>query len=149
MVICIKCWIHKDNSEFYKHKQTIDWILHKCKDCVKQYQKEKDNSLIDRIREQTPKRKEWKKSFLKQFRIDNPEKVYAQRKVAGCLRKYPELKPIKCAVTWVEWVRLHLHHFDYTKPNEVIPCTPKIHTDFHRWIITEIKEEWKIILPFK
>jgi len=148
MTICIKCLINKDNSDFYKHKQTSDWILHKCILCVKEYQKIKDNSWIDRKREKTPRRKLWKKNFLIKFRKDNPEKYKAMWLVNNFLRYHKELRPTKCFVTGKEWWLIHKHHFDYTKPNQVIPCTPKIHSDFHQWKITEVKPEWILKLPF-
>ena len=85
---------------------------------------------------------------MKKFREKNPEKRYAQKKVNNFIRFHKELKPDYCFVSWEKSKIIHLHHFDYTKPNEVIPCTPKIHSDFHRWIIKEIKEEWILKLPF-
>lgn len=49
-VICIKCWVLKDKIEFYKHKGTKDWILHKCKNCVKEYSRSNRSKEADKKR---------------------------------------------------------------------------------------------------
>ena len=36
MKICTICWEKKDFSMFYKHPQTRDWYLMKCKECQKE-----------------------------------------------------------------------------------------------------------------
>lgn len=38
-MLCKECKIERDVSEFYKHPQTKDWIIHICKDCKKKYAK--------------------------------------------------------------------------------------------------------------
>jgi len=84
---------------------------------------------------------------LVDFRNKNPEKYLAQRLVANYWRKHKNEKPNICFVSWENW-KIQLHHFDYTKPNYVIPCTSQIHSDFHTWKIKDIKKERILILPF-
>lgn len=147
---CKACHNEKDLSEFYTHTQTKDWFLWSCKECIKSGRKtERERALArirDKKRDQDPKRKAQKKITLYKFRNENPEKWKAEQKVSNFLRYHTDLKPIKSSVSWDTW-RLHMHHPDYSKPNEVIPCTPKEHRAFHNWELEE-KREYILILPF-
>lgn len=141
MVICIKCGLDKEKIEFYTHKKTKDGIIHKCKECTKEYIKNlwtrKEN---DKKREQTEKRRLWKKQYIKKFYEENPEKRKAQLKVSNFLRFNKDFKRNKCIVCEKESL-IHYHHFDYTKPMEIIPCCPSCHYKFHHEKI-EIKQDW-------
>lgn len=147
---CKECSNEKDLSEFYTHTQTKDWYLWKCKECIKSGRKTEHERAMSRVRDkkrdQDPKRKAQKKITLYKFRNENPEKWGAEQKVSNFLRYHKDLKPIKSSVSWDTW-RLHMHHPDYSKPNEVIPCTPKEHRAFHNWELEE-KREYILILPF-
>lgn len=145
MVICIKCGLDKEKKEFYTHKKTKDGIMHKCKECTKKYIKNlwtrKQN---DKNREQTEKRKIWKKQYIKDFYNKFPEKKKAQNKVNNFLRYNKDLKRNKCIICNAEG-KIHYHHFDYTKPLEIIPCCPECHNKLHKENL-EIKQNRILIL---
>lgn len=84
--------------------------------------------------------------YANKYVANNPEKKKAQSLVWNFLRFHKELKPNKSFISWESWI-IHLHHFDYLKPNQVIPCTAMEHSKIHRWLI-EIKDEHILILPF-
>lgn len=150
--ICKECLEEKELSDFYKHPQWFLWVLPRCKECIKRWRRTERERIMARVinkkRYSKIERKEYMKIKLKEFRIKYPEKYLAQRLVARFLKKNKQYKKNICYVSWIE-SRIELHHFDYTKPNYVIPCTHQIHSDFHSWKITEIKNEWILILPFE
>jgi hypothetical protein len=83
---------------------------------------------------------------MKKFRTENPEKWKAEQKVSNFLRNNKDLKPKESIISGEKGI-IHLHHPDYTKPNEVIPCTPREHRAIHAGKIEE-KKEYIITLPF-
>lgn len=147
---CKKCSIEKEISEFYKHPQMWDGHLWICKLCISERNRSEEwrerQRIFDKKRSKDPKRKAQKKITLYKFRTEHPDKWQAEIKVANFLRYHKDLKPKESSVSWETW-RLHLHHPDYSKPNEVIPCTPKEHRAFHNWELEE-KREYILILPF-
>lgn len=149
--VCKECNIEKELSEFYTHPQGVLWTLPRCKSCITKGRKsERERAMArvsDKKRSSDIKRKEYCAKHLIDFRLRNPYKVKAQRLVWNYYKRNKSEKPTKCYVTWVEGWIIHLHHFDYEQPNKVIPCTPKIHSDFHHWRI-EVKEEYILTLPF-
>lgn len=147
---CKQCLQEKPLEEFYSHPQTADWKLAKCKECVKAERRSEHWRAMARINDKKrfndPKRKEHQKKHLQEFRKNNPEKWKAQCAVNNFLRTHKEWKKTVCAVCW-NTGRVHYHHFDYSKPNEVIPCCPFDHSRFHQWKL-EIQPEWILPLPF-
>ena len=145
MVKCIRCWIEKDKSFFYSHPETLDWILHKCKECCKESARWKYNPSYETKRNKEEKRKADKKRHLSNFRNNNPEKWKAQSLVNNFFRAHPEMKPKQSIVSGVHGLIL-MHHPDYSKPNEIIPCTPLEHSMFHRWTLN-VQDYFIIKLP--
>ena len=69
---------------------------------------------------------------IREWQKNNPEKVKAREKVNNAIRSGKIIKPINCSKCNRE-TRLSGHHFDYSKPLEVIwlcgSCHKKIHTN--------------------
>lgn len=147
---CKKCNIEKPLEEFYSHKKTRDGRLSKCKVCILEERKTPEAleraKINDKKRNQTERRKNWVKKQTKKFREENPEKWNAHKLVNNFFRSFPEYKTNICVVCWKESL-IHYHHFDYTKPNEVIPCCAYDHRKFHNW--EEVREEYILKLPFE
>lgn len=147
---CKECWIEKELYEFYKHPQWVLWTLPRCKECICKWRKtERERSMSrinDKKRNSCLNRKIQMNNNRIKFRIKYPEKYRAHKLVSNFFKNNKELKPIVSYISWDIWI-IHLHHLDYNKPNEVIPCTPKEHSDIHKWII-DIKDEYVLILPF-
>lgn len=59
MKTCITCGINKPLNEYYKHSQTKDWYLTKCKEC------QKSNSKLHQSPERDKKRYQWTRRRLR------------------------------------------------------------------------------------
>lgn len=58
MKICIICKEHKQLSEYYKHPDTTDWYLTKCKECQKRNSRETRSKEKDKARyKRNPKKR--------------------------------------------------------------------------------------------
>ena len=149
MKICNECNEEKDLEQFYSHPSTADKRLPKCKECVKKIRRSDHGREMARIQDNKrysdPKRKEYKKKKLIEFRSKNPEKFKAQGMINNFFRANSEMRKKACSVCWKEW-RIHYHHFDYSKPFDVIPCCPMCHSWFHNW---KLQVEEKFIYSVK
>jgi hypothetical protein len=144
MKICKKCLIEKPLNEFYNHPKTKDKKQQICKSCIKAESQTEDAKKrakqADKKREQTEKRKLWKKDYIKSFYEENPEKRKAQHKVSNFLRFNKDFKREKCIICNNQ-SKIHYHHFDYKKPLEIIPCCVNCHYKLHKNEI-QIQEGW-------
>ena len=146
---CKKCLIEKDFSDFYTHPQTSDWYLWSCKECIKSERSSPHWRSMARVQDKKrlsdPKRKEYNNKSCRSFRLNNPEKYKAQSMIWHLKRnkRNKHLLTDTCIVCWKIGM-IHYHHFDYTKPNEVIPCCAMCHSKFHHDKLIPI-DEYKII----
>lgn len=135
---CKECLVEKDYSDYYKHPLTSDWILHRCKECIKKWRKSDKERQMSRIldnkRSKEKKRKEHLTSNTKKFREKFPEKYKAHSFVSSFLKKNKWFKIKECSICLSEWY-IHYHHFDYSKPNQIVPCCPLCHSAIHKWTI--------------
>lgn len=151
MKICKVCGTEKEFCCFYKHSQTKDGYLNKCKECAKKQAIENRNSKIDYYREYDKKRanlphrviaraeyqktengKRSKAKAIKKYRERNPEKYRAHGILNNSIRDGKIIKPEFCSICGVSGVKIHGHHHDYSKPLDVIWCCEKCHADIHR-----------------
>ena len=130
---CIKCGVVKPLSEFYKHPQTADGHLNKCKSCCKQdnvdnYKKNREYyHSYDKSRAKTDKRRAWCRQKLRNYRADNPLANKARRDVAYALRAGKLKKePCFCGEAKVE-----AHHPDYNQSLMVVWLCHKHHKEIH------------------
>jgi len=118
---CFKCGLVKPIEEFYKHKETADGHLNKCKMCTKsdvrknrrdkkEYYKEYyDNKVINY---------EVRSAYTKQYRKINSAKYKAHTILNNSKRKgLIIVKPCEICGC-IE--RVEAHHDDYSKPLDVI-----------------------------
>ena len=149
---CKECLMEKDLEPFYSHPGTKDRRTSRCKECIKSGRKsERERSMARVIDNKRYKTESWIKklsSNTKKFREKYPEKRKAEQMVSNIIRKKDirYVRPKYSFVSGATW-RIHLHHFDYSKPFEVIPCTPLEHAAFHKWTL-EVKEEYIWKIPF-
>jgi len=147
--ICKECWEEKELTEFYSHPQWKNWVLWRCKECIKKGRKSsRERELARKWEKDNRIRPKWYwTTMCKKFRQENPEKYNAHKLVQNYLRRNFDVNPyIICKNCWTEW-KLHMHHIDYNKPNIVIPLCPLCHSNVHNNTI-KIKDEWIITLPF-
>ena len=143
---CKECLMEKESEEFYKHPLTKDWLQWRCRNCILKWRHtEKELEMArkrdyDRYHNPDNKRRMY---VLKNYRKYNPrEKILARQLVYKEFLKNRSIVPEKCPITWLPVECLH--HFDYSKPLEVIPCSIRWHWRLHSKNPPEIKEEWII-----
>lgn len=129
---CRRCKANKALSEYYIHAQMADGHLNICKDCtknrVRKFSRSERGREYDKKRNQTRKRKEWLRKYLKKRRASSPIKTRCRNKfskaiIAGKLIKKP------CEVCGD--LEVQGHHKDYNKPLEVIWLCGIHHREIH------------------
>ena len=132
--VCRVCCIEKPLQEFYSHILSSDGYTGSCRVCVRARVARNRIKNIDTIREYDrernglPHRKEAAKLRLKTLRRNHPEKDRARNMVAKALAS-GKLVRKPCAVC--ELKRTEAHHFDYSKPLEVIWLCAVHHSAIH------------------
>lgn len=153
MKTCKVCNTEKELCCFYKHKQTKDGYLNKCKDCAKKQAIKNRNDKIDYYREYDKKRanlphrimarveyqktdsgKISKAKAIKKYRKNNPDKLKAHNAINNAIRDGKVLKPSVCSICGIKDVKIHGHHYDYNKPLDVVWCCEQCHAEIHRLI---------------
>lgn len=131
---CNECKELKNPSSYYKHPDTKDGLLGKCKECVKSRVKKHREQNIDRIRAYDRKRgsRQNEKSYLIEYRKRFPVKVRAHRNVMTAIRNGSLVKPNKCE-TCKEVKKVVAHHDDYHLPLCV------------RWLCQACHKKWHAI----
>jgi len=145
-ITCIKCKIKKDSSAYYKHSQTHDWFLHKCKDCCKNYQHSRDTRSIDSKRYyNNPQRREYVKVMAS---LRRKKKWYwsIHLKTSRWITK-KNIRPLVCPIClWdSNCDRVESHHINYDEWNKIVFCCSFCHKKIHFWEIP-VKEEMIIDL---
>lgn len=108
---CFKCGKVKPLSEFYKHPQMSDGHLNKCKECAK--------ADVSRYRSAHP---DHELSTRLKTCEKNPTHKNAHMAVDAALRSGVISKPERCQGCGRNGSesRLGAHHYDYTRPLDVI-----------------------------
>ena len=151
MKVCFKCNAEKELTEFYKHSQMKDGRVNKCKDCNRldvvnntnkniEYYKEYDKKramLPHRVKarcnyQKTPAGKNSMQKARKKYADNNPVKRNAVCMVSNAVRDGRLKKPSNCTICGEAKPRIHGHHYDYTKPLDVIWCCPSCHSKIHK-----------------
>lgn len=150
MKICFKCGINKPLTEFYKHPKMTDGRVNKCKECNKKdvsdnYRKNiKYYKSYEQIRNQ--KRRDYISKKNKDYQKKNPEKVRALKKkwieenkskraahylLSNAIRD-GKIKRGVCQICSCE--KVEGHHYDYTRPLNVIWLCNEHHVKIHWWL---------------
>ena len=154
--ICFVCKCEKDISEFYKHSKMSDGYLNKCKSCCREQsnkrraEKLEEIQEYDRNRPNRTERNERMKLYREKLKNENPEKykiiytgirkryrenhaaeVKAEGMLNEALRTGRITRPSKCSMCGKDCIPQG-HHWDYTKPFDVIWVCEKCHSDIHR-----------------
>lgn len=130
---CFKCGEVKPLSEFYKHPRMADGRVNKCKECNKKdvsinYRK-KINYYKAYEKKRNAKRWEYKTEEAMAWRKRNPDKYKAHKKLHNALRG-GKIKKQPCFICGSKDV--HGHHYDYSKPLNVIWLCAQHHQWMHR-----------------
>ena len=150
--VCKKCGRELPISEFYVHKQMGDGHLSFCKECVRARVHKHREDNIERIREYDRNRPNAKERSKKQrlsvkqdeFRYQkykeqknewakrNKYKRNAQNRVEIALKNGTLKNPNKCEFCGKTNCDIEAHHFDYSKPLDVIWLCTKCHGKVHK-----------------
>lgn len=138
--ICFKCGEAKSETEFYRHPEMADGRLGKCIDCAKADAKGYRRKGLayyheyDRVRYQTPERKQQASAWRDRYRAAHPDRYRAQTAVAYAVRRGRLLRQ-PCEVCGD--AKSEAHHHDYSKPLEVEWLCFKCHREHaHGQIVT-------------
>lgn len=122
MKTCISCAEAKPLEDFYRHPETIDGRLGRCKACHKKGVREaclRDpgrRRAYDGARQKTPERRVAKLGYQRKSRLEHPEKHRARALVAHAV-KAGRLVRQPCGACGSP--KAEAHHHDYSKPLDV------------------------------
>lgn len=140
---CKQCSVEKELSEFYSHPEWKNWVLWRCKECIKEGRKSDEEREMARKVDRNRVRPEgYEYEATKKYRKNNPKKYTAHNLVNNYYRNNE--KPNACK-NCSSNLNIHMHHEDYDKPNEVIPLCQSCHTLRHKWRLN-IQDNWIIII---
>lgn len=141
---CSICGIEKDINNFYFRNKTQNIYRNDCKKCHYDARKKWAINNINKIRlyrnnwksKNKDKIKFWdlhnpkKRIRIKLWRQNNPLKYKSHSKISTALLS-GIIKKLPCKICG-STKNIHGHHFDYSKPLEVIWLCPKHHYEIHR-----------------
>ena len=148
-MFCVCCQTEKDENEFYKGNKSH------CKTCIKErarlnrkskleYYREYDRNRPNK-RERAKKVSEYKNRLRKEnpekfdsvfhkarknYRKNHHDKCLAHEKLQYALDTGKVIRPNKCSMCGVECIPQG-HHYDYSKPLDVIWLCAKCHSRIH------------------
>jgi len=144
--VCKKCGRELLISEFYVHKQMSDGHLSFCKECVKTRVRKYRDDNIDEIKEKDKKRHSL--IFLNTEKEKNSYKNHQRSKYNWAKRNRLKrnahtqlkraidngliLKQNKCEVCGKSNCEIQAHHYNYSKPLDVIWLCTECHGKVHR-----------------
>lgn len=119
---CFKCGETKALEEYYKHPDTADGHLNKCKQCTKADSTKHRNANIEKVREydrsraNSQNRKDKNTEITRLWRQEDRRRSRAHNAVARAVRK-GSLTPQPCQICG--GTDVVAHHEDYDKPLDV------------------------------
>lgn len=137
---CKECWLEKPHSDYYKHPLTKDWIMHRCKYCVKKWRQTEHELIMARKRDIERYKNNQKRREYTQERTNRTRKQKWYWKVHTNAERWIRklwLRPDNCPMCWnhKSMSRIEAHHYDYNKWNEIIFCCKICHSKLDRKII--------------
>lgn len=111
---CIKCGEEKPLEDYHANSGTSDGKLATCKPCRIRQQREY-RSAGNRDKDNKYNRSDKRTKKLYDYWDRNPEKKYAQAKVAAAIRKGIITRPNKCRCC--ENTKVEGHHWSYLEEN--------------------------------
>lgn len=136
---CFKCGRRKLRKYFYKHAQTADGLLGKCKACTKKNVHDHRSThrtklaAYEKRRATSPERRKAALVYQRARRVAHPRKYKARTAVSNALRD-GTLKKQPCAVCGSR--KVQAHHADYRKPLAVTWLCFRHHREGHGHVVS-------------
>ena len=149
---CNKCGEEKGFDEFSKRSNSKDGLQYSCKSCmilyVKSLYEKKKPEKLDYMKRYYKDNPELIKSKTKKYQQNNPDKareytkkwsskptnkikLACHKKEAMAVKNEKLINPHICELCGVNNVRIIAHHWDYSKPLNVVWCCDKCHKMMH------------------
>ena len=138
MKVCFKCKEKKPFTEFWKDKKMVGGYFSYCIPCGKETGRVWKKANPDKLKasDKAYKTKHKEKHAKKQrgYAKRNPNKVRAQRLLYKAVKRGDLIRPSECSRCKgnKEGYKIEGHHFDYSKPLEVVWLCHNCHVDEHR-----------------
>lgn len=99
---------------------------------AKRFQEQPQRRAANEARARTPHGKAIHEKSTKKWQALNQVKRRAHVKVGNAVKYGRLIKPEACSVCGSTGRRIHGHHFDYSKPLDVVWVCPPCHREFHK-----------------
>lgn len=134
MKVCFKCGKEKHIESFYAHPDMKDGHLGKCKDCCKidvsrnYHSKRGQYKAYEAERFKRPERKAKALEYARKRATLRPERYRASYAVTNAVRdgRLSKSPCEKCGA-----IKVEAHHYDYSKPLDVVWLCRKHHLEAH------------------
>jgi len=132
MKVCFKCGKEKQLKDFYKHPMMKDGHLGKCKECTKTDSRKVREKNIEYYRKYDRERgSRQNKEYFTEYRKRNHNKSKAMNAANNAIRDGKIKRKTSCEICGKS-VKLVKHHYDYSKPLDVVWLCHACHSGIHR-----------------
>lgn len=128
MKICIQCKEEKSTDSFYRDKYRKDGFTYRCIPCYEAKREREDPSNVRKRATRYGLKTGWKQQA--EMRKKYPEKYRARTALINAVRLGKIYRPPECS-RCLKSGRVQGHHFDYSRPLDVIWLCQKCHTREH------------------
>lgn len=135
--LCKSCGVILPRAFFHENIYSKSGLSSYCKECSsvkgKEYRQKRleHYRAYDKARDKDERRKEYKKAVNEKYKNNNLEKIKARTALSKAIMKGLVIKDKSCKACGFESSKLHGHHYDYSKPLEVIWLCNDCHEVIH------------------
>lgn len=142
---CNKCGETKERRLFSKDSRRKSGLSRRCMDCKRAEYHAYAKTDVARLKNALRQRSRTAAGFTRKRGHRNKNqrdtlKVWASRQFANAIRNKTIVRPDNCSECKVKG-KIHGHHYDYTKPLEVIWLCHKCHMKEHRKYPDTLRQE--------
>lgn len=135
---CICCGIEKELTEYYVHPQMGDGHLNKCKNCVRNYVRQRDKALRSTTEGLMADRKRGREKYYRLYQYKPHDPEIRKKSMLEYKKRYPEKQKAKnMSNSIVPPDGTEKHHWSYCEEHwkDVIFLSNSDHNKLHRYMI--------------